>query len=230
MQAQLRSMRPSALRNKVSTRVQPVRPCVATRFQNDNKAGQQTIDKLIIEDHDKVRFLLSQYKKASSAEEKQNLGYQMIRELSMHASKEEEVVYPQIKKAFGDEEYQHLLGEHMELKKALAKLGEMHADKDGAAWESQIKLVEKLFTTHIKEEEEKEIPKLMKTPGVDAAKLGKDFENAAAHAVTRPHTWAPDKAPFNQIANPLTAPLDAAADAIRFKGQVPNVDEEMGKK
>lgn len=229
MQAQLRSsVRSSTLRNKVSTRVQPVRPSVVVRFQNDK--AQQTIDKLIIEDHNKVKFLLSQYKKASTAEEKQQLGYQMIRELSMHASKEEEVVYPEIKKAFGDDEYKHLLGEHMELKKALAKLGEMHADKDGAEWESQIKLVESLFTTHIKEEEDKEIPKLLKTPGLDAAKLGKDFENAAAHAVTRPHTWAPDKAPLNQIANPLTAPLDAAADAIRFKGTPPNVDEQRGKK
>lgn len=30
-------------------------------------------------------------------------------------------------------------------------------------------------------------------PGVDALELGKQFEAAAAHAVTRPHVMAPDK-------------------------------------
>lgn len=184
------------------------------------------IDKAIIQDHDKVRALFAEYKKAISAEQKQQLAYTIIRELSMHSAKEEEVVYPLIKKALGDSESKHLLKEHTELKQLLATLGEMHADKDMAAFDAQIAKTEQEFQHHIKDEEEREIPQLISSPGIDAMKVGKEFMDAAAHAVTRPHTWAPDKAPLNKVTNAMTAPLDAAADRIRFGGEPPKVSSQ----
>ncbi|KAJ9526453.1 hypothetical protein QJQ45_009928 [Haematococcus lacustris] len=171
-----------------------------------------------------VHYLLSEYAKAPTTEVKQQLAYQIIRELAMHASKEEEVLYPAVKSAFGNEEYEKLLGEHTELKKALATLSSMNADKSEAAFDAQVASVKQIFEAHYKEEEDVELPKLLKAEGVCKMKLGEEFEKAAAHAVTRPHTWAPDKAPLNKITNMMTAPLDAAADIIRFAGNVPSVN------
>ncbi|KAL6762702.1 hypothetical protein V8C86DRAFT_2513845 [Haematococcus lacustris] len=182
------------------------------------------VDVLVKADHDKVNYLLSEYAKAPTTEVKQQLAYQIIRELAMHASKEEEVLYPAVKSAFGNEEYEHLLEEHTELKKALATLSSMNADKNEAAFDAQVASVKRIFEAHYKEEEDVELPKLLKAEGVCKMKLGEEFEKAAAHAVTRPHTWAPDKAPLNKITNMMTAPLDAAADIIRFAGNVPSVN------
>ncbi len=58
---------------------------------------------------------------------------------------------------------------------------------------AQVASVFKEFAVHSAEEEREEMPRLLQSPGVDEIELGKQFEAAAAHAVTRPHTWAPDK-------------------------------------
>jgi hypothetical protein len=59
--------------------------------------------------------------------------------------------------------------------------------------QSQMAELKAEFDHHTQDEEQKEMPRLLQSPGVDGVELGKQFEAAAAHAVTRPHTWAPDK-------------------------------------
>lgn len=176
--------------------------------------GGDRIDQLVKADHDKVKDLYSEYKR-SSVDQKQEIAYRMVRELSMHASKEEEVLYPVISKKLSEDERSHLLDEHSELKKLLARLADMKADKDESAFDSQVESVMKEFQQHVTEEEQEELPRLVKTEGVDAYELGRKFNEAGDHAVTRPHTWAPDREPVNWVTNRATAPLDAAADAIQ---------------
>jgi hemerythrin superfamily protein len=178
--------------------------------------GSDRIDSLVKADHDKVKDMYSEYKGSSgNTEKKQELAYRMVRELSMHASKEEEVLYPVISKAMGDAERTHLLDEHSALKKLCAKLADMKADRDESAFDSQVESVMQEFLQHVKEEENDELPRLVKMEGVDPYDLGRKFDEAADHAVTRPHTWAPDREPLNWVANRATAPLDQAADAIQ---------------
>jgi len=180
-----------------------------------------TVDRLVIEDHNKVRALFSEFKTISSQGVQdhgrmQQIAWEVIRLLSIHSIKEEEVLYPAVKKAFGDEEYKHLLAEHMELKKVLSDLDSMKVDRDPVGFTRQMEKAEQVFLQHIKEEEEVELPKLLAAPGIDALELGQKFQKAEAHAPTRPHTMAPDKAPINVVTNMMTAPLDAARDAMRF--------------
>jgi len=198
------------------------------RFQGEKTT--LSVDKLIKADHDKVRQLFTEYRSAKDNDVKKNLVYLIVRELSMHASKEEEVVYPAVRKAFGDGPANHLLEEHQQLKNLLSDLSGMTPDSNPEKWNMRVAEVEKVFQQHIKEEEGSEIPKLLKASGVDAFDLGQKFKDAEAHAVTRPHPWAPNKAPLNTLANAATAPLDAAADAIRFGGGAPNVDDIKNKK
>jgi iron-sulfur cluster repair protein YtfE (RIC family) len=181
------------------------------------------VDDLVIAEHNKVRHLWNEYQKAPTTEVKQQLGYMMIHELSVHSSKEEEVLYPVLKKVFGKQERDHLLKEHTELKQLLAKLGQMKADKDEQAFDKQVEAVIHEFNHHVKHEEEEELPQLAKDSDIDMLALGKKFEAAGAHAVTRPHTWAPDKAPLNVVTNAMTKPLDTLADAVRFAGNTPEV-------
>lgn len=179
-----------------------------------------TVDKLIKMDHDKVRELFSAYDK-SPIGEKQMLAYNIIRELSLHSSREEDTVYPVMLKEFGQKEAQHMLDEHRDLKKLLEKLGSMDVTKDESMFDQQVKMVKADFDQHTKEEENVELPKLIKCENVDAVDLGKHFQQAIEQAVTRPHVGAPDKFPVNVVAKKLQAPIDQVADAIRFKDQEP---------
>lgn len=169
-----------------------------------------------------------EYKKAATTEIKQQLAYMMIHELSVHASKEEMVWYPELVKVLGKDEQSHMLKEHTKLKEDLATLGNMRADKDEAAFDAQVAKAMADFYHHVKDEEEEELPRFLKAPGVDAIELGKKFQAAEAVAPSRPHTWAPDKAPLNLVTNAMTKPLDAIADTIRFAGNKPEVPTATG--
>jgi len=195
---------------RVSVAPVSVRPSVAVRFQDSSKT--QSIDKVITEEHNVVRGLFKEIQSASG-DRKQQLAYNIIRELSMHASKEEEILYPTISQKFGKEAANHLLKEHKALKELLSDLA--GSDPDSPQFDKILAQVKSEFDQHTKEEEERELPKLVKAEGVDPEGLAREFLKAGEHAVTRPHTWAPDKAPLNWFTNRLTAPLDNAADAIQ---------------
>lgn len=183
---------------------------------------QLRIDELIKQDHNKAKHLFQEYQNGKTQEMKQQLAYLLIRELSMHSCKEEEVVYPVIGRVFGPAEQQHLLDEHMELKVQLDKLNSMSVYKQEAECDELVMKIKTAFEHHVHDEETNEIPKLLKED-VDAVDLGRQFQEAAAHAVTRPHPMAPDKPPMNLAANRMTAPADALADQVRFAGHIPEV-------
>eukprot|EP00882_Tetradesmus_deserticola_P002737 GHRQ01002910.1.p1 GENE.GHRQ01002910.1~~GHRQ01002910.1.p1 ORF type:complete len:157 (+),score=51.41 GHRQ01002910.1:165-635(+) len=68
---------------------------------------------LIKEDHDRVRVLYDQFKMpGTNAQQKRQLAWNIIREVSLHSCKEEEVVYPALRDVLGDLTPDHLLSEH----------------------------------------------------------------------------------------------------------------------
>ncbi|KAF8069521.1 hemerythrin-like protein [Scenedesmus sp. PABB004] len=75
------------------------------------------------EDHDRVRALYEQYKlPGTQTAQKRLLAWTIIREVSIHSAKEEEVLYPALRDALGDLTPDHLLAEHQQLKELLAQL------------------------------------------------------------------------------------------------------------
>ncbi|KXZ54855.1 hypothetical protein GPECTOR_4g927 [Gonium pectorale] len=101
----------------------------------------------------------------------------------------------------------------------------MIIEKDGDA-AFTAKLDKAMKVRGADDEEGKFWPSFEALPGVDAdllSYLGSKFESAKAHAVTRPHPWAPNKPPLNVVANMATAPLDGLADMWRFAGNPPQV-------
>eukprot|EP00877_Chromochloris_zofingiensis_P011923 jgi/Chrzof1/6985/Cz02g06170.t1 len=142
---------------------------------------------LILEDHNRARALYDQYKLPGiTAEQKQILAWSLIRDVSMHSAKEEEVVYPAVREKMGDSVQEHLLGEHQDLKNLLSELNSMRITNpnfDGKLQEAMIILLQ-----HMEEEETDVFPRFAKTPGVTEEylqQLGRKFELAKLHAPTR---------------------------------------------
>lgn len=193
----------------------PVRRSVKVAFQSNT-----SVLSIIQEDHRKVEKAYADYKKPGTSDErKQEIAFEIIKDLSVHAACEEMVWYPEIRKKLGEQEANNAIHEHAELKKALSDLDGMQLKSDVAKYDAQVDKVMKLVVQHVKEDEEpKLIPAFAKAVGDDSAyleDLGRKFEAARAGAPTRPHPLAPSTPPLNLAANPLTAPLDKARDAGR---------------
>lgn len=220
----LRKPTVSSVRASPRVNISTPRPVIVRFRESASDFAPETkglaVDALIKKDHDKVRELFSEYEKLAVAD-KQMMAYNIIRELSIHSSREEDTVYPVMLKEFGQKEAQHMLDEHHALKKLLEKLGSMDVTKDEAKFDEQVRACKAEFEQHAKEEENIELPKLMKSSTVDGMDLGKHFQQAIEQAVTRPHPGAPDKFPINVVAKKLQSPIDKVGDAIRFNNQEP---------
>jgi len=186
--------------------------------------ARTTIDQLVLEDHAKNRYLWDEYWKAPTAEMKQQLAYHQIRETSMHASKEEEVLYPVVKNLFGEGEFDRLVADDQELQRILSKMDKLDAHTQLEELDATMKAFQDIYEEHMQHEEKEVLPALLKDPSVDPVELGARFERAAAYAVTRPHPWAPRSPPLASIAKTIAAPIDQVRDYIRFVGSIPTVN------
>jgi hemerythrin superfamily protein len=59
-----------------------------------------TLISIIKRDHHSVETLWSEFKCTTDAEKKQQIAYHIIRELSIHTTCEEEVLYPLLRKKY----------------------------------------------------------------------------------------------------------------------------------
>ncbi|GIL82772.1 hypothetical protein Vretifemale_11708 [Volvox reticuliferus] len=202
-------------------------PRIRRMAASDVQTGPSVIS-MINEDHRQFKLLWDEYNGPNmNGEMKQKLGWSLIRAIAMHSAAEEEVMYPEIRKRLGSEAADHLLGDdgHQAIKKLLFEANYMSVEKNGeAAYTAKLSEAMKVLYHHIEDEETRTWPHFESLPGVDAdllSHLGRKFDAAKHHAVTRPHPWAPNKPPLNVLANTMTAPLDGALDMWRFGGNPP---------
>jgi hemerythrin superfamily protein len=126
---------------------------------------------ILKQDHRKVEALFSQFEKATS--NKQSILNQIIKELSIHATVEENLVYPlleDIDKVADDaaEAYE----EHHVVKMMLAELADLPAEKEVVA--AKVRVLCEMIKHHVKEEERDLLPQLKKN-GVDLDRLADDI-------------------------------------------------------
>eukprot|EP00877_Chromochloris_zofingiensis_P011214 jgi/Chrzof1/6346/Cz18g05050.t1 len=160
----------------------------------------------------------------ADAGRRQMLTWQLIHEISVHAGKEEEVLYPAIEEKLGAQIANQLRCDHHELKQMLVTLGRKSAE-DADFDDLVINVLDKL-QQHMKEEEDNDLTKLATADGVDdlyLQELGAQYLAAADHVPTRPHPSAPDKPPLNLLTNRAAAVMDRAADMARFGTTAPVV-------
>eukprot|EP01111_Echinosteliopsis_oligospora_P008399 TRINITY_DN24032_c0_g1_i1.p1 TRINITY_DN24032_c0_g1~~TRINITY_DN24032_c0_g1_i1.p1 ORF type:complete len:227 (-),score=55.15 TRINITY_DN24032_c0_g1_i1:4-684(-) len=180
--------------------------------------AMSSLSSALISDH---RELESYYKKyqdnAGNSSEQQKWLNQFTWELARHSIGEELLVYPSFEDKLGaegkkmaDEDRQ----QHQSLKNMLYELQNMSAGE--AKTDTTFARLMKDLREHIKQEEERDLPKLeQKLSREDSQNMFHSFERTKMFVPTRSHPSAPDKPPFETLAGLLAAPMDKLGDIFR---------------
>lgn len=113
---------------------------------------------LLDADHVAVKKMFTEYsamcEKNSPAAEKRVVARAICKALTIHSQIEEEIFYPQVREAIGEEALMDVaLEEHAEAKEVIARIEGMTATD--AAYDATVKQLGKLIDQHVMEEREK---------------------------------------------------------------------------
>ena len=123
---------------------------------------------LLKADHAAVKKLFAQEQKATkqSDEKKQSIFDQINDALTVHATIEEEIFYPAVKKARAEhvkDEVREGYEEHQQIKNLLAQIARITPDDE--SWDMKIKVLKEDVEHHVKEEEGEMFPDARKFLG-----------------------------------------------------------------
>ncbi len=137
------------------------------------EAPEQDAIALLTADHKKVKQLFSKFDKlkdSGSDEEKSDVVAAICNELKIHATIEEEIFYPAVRKAIDDSDLMdEALVEHAAAKDLIAQLEDMDSEDD--LYDAKVTVLGEQINHHVKEEEGDMFPKAKKAK-VDTAALG----------------------------------------------------------
>ncbi len=127
---------------------------------------------LLKQDHRTVSGLFDEFEKADE-EEQSTIAQRVCQLLTVHATIEEEILYPAAKEAFEDEESEDMVNEaeveHGSAKELIAKIEGMSSDDEH--FKATVKVLSEYIKHHVKEEENELFPELKKTE-LDLKELG----------------------------------------------------------
>jgi hemerythrin superfamily protein len=127
---------------------------------------------LLKQDHRTVSALFDEFEKADE-EEQSAIAQRVCQLLTVHATIEEELLYPAAKEAFEDEEDEDLVNEaeveHGSAKELIAKIEAMSSDDEH--FKATVMVLGEYIKHHVKEEEGELFPQLKKTE-LDLKELG----------------------------------------------------------
>ena len=124
---------------------------------------------ILKDDHEKVTKLFKQFKSADNANndtKKSAIVEEIAAALNVHASVEEEIFYPAVKKARAEEtkdEVREAYEEHKQIKALLAALSKTTPDDE--TFDSKVKVLQEDVEHHVKEEEGQMFPDAKKFLG-----------------------------------------------------------------
>ena len=154
---------------------------------------------LLKNDHKTVNGLFKQFEKIADSEGKQaeakkkTIVQSIIKELSVHASIEEQIFYPAIRKAMkkdDEDDVLEALEEHHIVKWLLSELDGMSPSAE--RFDAKVTVLMENVRHHVKEEEQELFKKVRKAMDVKALNtLGAMMEKAKKLVPTRPHPRAP---------------------------------------
>ena len=175
---------------------------------------------LLKNDHREAKALFRKFEKAgdSAYKQKRQIVDDIIRELSIHASIEEQLFYPAVRKAVGEAEDEVLEGleEHHIVKWTLSELDGM--DPKAERFDAKVTVLIESVRHHIEEEEGEMFPKIRKALGRKGLlELGDQMEKAKKLVPTKPKPTAPDTPPGNLSPGVKPARKPARKTAARGK-------------
>lgn len=106
---------------------------------------------LLKADHRKVEDLFEKFEKARDARRKQSLATQICTELTIHATIEEEILYPDCKDAVEDDLLDESYVEHDGAKVLIAEISA--GSPDDEFYDAKVTVLSEMIKHHVKEEE-----------------------------------------------------------------------------
>lgn len=164
-------------------------------------------------DHREVEKLFKQVLKAGDDTGLQELGSEIIKELSVHAAIEEQVFYPAVLQALPRQQRALVksLEAHHAAKTMLAEIDRLAATSD--RYRAKLEVLIDSVRQHIAEEEEDLFPRVRDAlRPKDLQEIGELLDQAKKVAPTKPHPHAPDTPPAN-FANLAISIVDRARTA-----------------
>src|SRR3954471_21061970 len=115
---------------------------------------------LLTNDHAEVNQLFGRFSQSPNPDTKDELGKEIVHELSIHAAVEEQFVYPLVRKKVdgGDDLVDHAIEEHQEVKQLLADIEKLEPGK--AEFSNKMEKVISSVREHVSEEEGEVFPQL----------------------------------------------------------------------
>ena len=116
---------------------------------------------MLKDDHQKVKQLFQQFKQTNDQNQQQQIADQVLNELDVHASLEEEIFYPALRQKAGGGEYRQMLEEayqeHAQAKTLIQQLRGMQASDPQFA--TLMQQLQQDVEHHVQEEETEMLPK-----------------------------------------------------------------------
>jgi hemerythrin superfamily protein len=140
----------------------------------------------------------------------------LVKELSVHATVEEQLLYPALRQAGhgAPAEVLEALEEHHLMKLTLSELQAMKPTD--ARYRAKVAVLAENVRKHVREEERDLLPRLRKRMDPQALRdLGEAMALLKKTAPTRPHPTSPDEPPANFLAGALASVYDRSRDALR---------------
>jgi hemerythrin superfamily protein len=157
-----------------------------TQSKSAQASGNVAADAIaaLMADHKRVKALFEEFeemKEEGDEEDKDDLVRQICGELTVHATLEEEIFYPAVRKAIDDADLMdEATVEHACAKELIAQLEEMEVGDD--LYDAKVTVLGEQIEHHVKEEEGEMFAQARKAK-VDMAALGKKMEKRRAELV-----------------------------------------------
>jgi hypothetical protein len=123
-------------------------------------------------DHDKVKHLFEEFEDAETRGEKRKIAAQIIMELKIHATIEEEIFYPAVRREIGKDIMNEADEEHHVAKVLVAELDAMDGSEDH--YDAKMHVLAENIRHHIREEEGEMMPEVREL-NLDLNALGKEL-------------------------------------------------------
>lgn len=173
---------------------------------------------LLVKDHQTVEKLFEKFEQTGprAMKARRSRADRIVRELSIHASIEAQVLYPAIRESLPEVEDDVLeaLEEHHMAKWVLSEIDGIKPEHE--RFQAKVTVLMESVRHHVEEEEEELFPKVRKALSAEQLEqIGGALAEAKKIAPTRPHPKAPDAPPGNIAADASAALLDKARDAAK---------------
>ena len=168
---------------------------------------------LIKSDHQTVERLFGSYESASGPEQKRTIVRDVVRELSMHAALEEQMLYPtaRMRVQNGNALAETAISEHQTMKQLLAQLEGMDPSADN--YDETVTTLMTHVRQHVEEEEGTLLPELQsRLSDQELVQFGFLMGQAKNLMPTHPHPEVPGYATAQLLAGPWASIADRMRD------------------